>query len=294
MTHKHCARMLVAGALLSTVSIPVHSAIFDRDDREYVSVAQDSPYSPIGIVVSFNVMKVHPFRSSTGFLVDNCNVLTTQSVLAYNYKKKPVGRRLKFQTGIGTLHPQTTKGTVVAVGGGERLQTSEKQAEVGGRDWLLLRLDRCVGESLGHVTLETGPFSLSEFRNLRSVGFPRRRGKKNGATMDPSCNVIGSRGTVWLNDCALIGGEAGDPIFRLAASGSKPHMVVYAMQSVGYVRGEQPIHLIDWYENQAVPMSLVAPQIAPFLSPRSSDKLASQIDSNSALGSECRERLPGR
>ena len=43
-------------------------------------------------------------------------------------------------------------------------------------------------------------------------------------------------------------------------------MEVYAMQSAGF-RGRGAVLLRADYENQAVPMALVASQIAPYLSP---------------------------
>lgn len=261
--------MLACGALLSAISVPGQSAILDRDDREYVSVAQDSPYAPIGIVVEHELTRIRPFRATTGFLVDDCHVLTTQTVM--DYRKNPVGRRLKFQTGIGTSYRQTTKGTVIAVGGAEKFRTREEEFEHGGRDWLLLRLDRCVGANLGHVEIKSGPFIPFDFRNLRSAGFPRPRGKKNGITIDPSCHVYGSNGTLWLNDCAAVAGDAGDPIFRMD-SGARPHIMVYAMQSRAYL-AKEPLPSNKGYENEAVPMYLVAPQIEPFLSVHPSDKL---------------------
>jgi hypothetical protein len=200
---------------------------------------------------------------TTGFLVDDCHVLTSQIVLGYG--QAPLGKRVKFQTAIGTPQHQTTSATVVAAGGFRRNRTADEQYDRGGRDWLLLRLDRCIGASLGHVTLKTGPFSPYEFRNLKSAGYPQHRSRGNGLTVDPSCSVVASRGTVWLNDCATTKGDAGDPIFRISASGAKPQMEVYAMQSAGFKR-RTPVPLTPGYENQAVPMSLIAPQIASYLS----------------------------
>ena len=245
--------------LIAAVATPTHSAIFDRDDRQYVSSAEGSPYSPVGLVTQGLLMR----SFTTGFLVDACHVLTSQGVLGYG--QAPFGKRLKFETAIGTPQHESTKGTVVAAGGFRRNRTSEEQFEKGGRDWLLLRLDTCIGARLGHVTLKAGPFSPYEFRDLKSAGFPEHRSRQRGLTIDPSCRVIASRGTVWLNDCATVKGDAGDPIFRISTSRGKPQMEVYAMQSAGYER-KKPVPLTAGYENQAVPMSLIASQIAPYLS----------------------------
>ena len=249
----------VSTATLGASAAPTHASIYDRDDRQYVSPGEESSFSAVGLVTQGFLMR----SSTTGFLVDDCHVLTSQGVLGYG--QAPFGKRLTFKTGLGTKREEATKGTVVAAGGFKRNRTANQQFERGGRDWLLIRLDRCIGARLGHVTLKTGPYSSDEFRGLKSAGFPEHRSRKAGLTIDPSCRIIGSRGTVWLNDCATVKGDAGDPIFRISTAGSKAQMEVYAMQSAGF-RGRTAVPLRSGYENQAVPMALVAPRIAPYLS----------------------------
>jgi hypothetical protein len=245
--------------MVGAPTTPAQASIFDRDDRQYVSTEEGSPYSAVGLVTQGFLMR----SFTTGFLVDDCHVLTSQGVLGYG--QAPLGKRLTFKTGIGTPRQESTKGTVVAGGGFRRNRTAEEQFNRGGRDWVLLRLDQCIGARLGHVILKAGPFSLYEFRNLKSAGFPEHRNKKNGLTIDSSCRIIASRGTVWLNDCATVKGDAGDPIFRISTAGVKPQMEVYAMQSAGFPQ-RSAVSLRPGYENQAVPMALIAPQIAPYLS----------------------------
>jgi len=249
---------LVCACTLGTViATSSHSAIFARDDRRYLSPTAGSPYSPVGLVVAGSSMK-----RSTGFLVDPCHVLTGEAVLGAGLS--PLGRRAKFKAGIGTPRQVTTGATVIAVGGSEKIQSSAQQSQAGGKDWLLLHLDKCVGATFGYVTLNAGPFSPQEFRDLQSAGYPMGRSIRRGLTLDPSCNLLGSWGTVWTNDCALTRGDEGDPIFRLSTSGGTPRMEVYAMQSAGYIR-KQPVSMVPGYENQAVPISLIAPQIVRYL-----------------------------
>ena len=259
MKHTHPILIAVGAAALGASTTPAQASIFGRDDRQYVSTGEGSPYSAVGLVTQGFLMR----SFTTGFLVDDCHVLTSQGVLGYG--QAPLGKRLTFKTGLGTPREESTKGTVVAAGGFRRNQTSDQQFERGGRDWLLIRLDRCIGVRLGHVTLKTGPYSIDEFRGLKSAGFPEHRRRKAGLTIDPSCQIFARRGTVWLNDCAAVKGDAGDPIFRISTAGSKAPMEVYAMQSAGF-RGRGAVPLRSGYENQAVPMALVAPQIAPYLS----------------------------
>jgi hypothetical protein len=253
-------RILTGAALLGASATPAYSSIFDQDDRQYVTPALGLPYAPIGLVIQRGIIMA---SWTTGFLVDECHVLTSQIVTGYG--QAPYGKRLRFETGMGTPEHQTTKGTVVAAGGFKRNRTALEQYERGGRDWLLVRLDKCIGASLGYVILKTGPFSPYEFRDLKSAGFPKHRDRQRGLTMDPSCRFIGALGTVWLNDCATVRGDAGDPIFRISRAGGNAQIEVYAMQSAGHNPGK-PVPMSSGYENQAVPMYLVVPQIGPFLS----------------------------
>ena len=259
MERTHPMRLLAGLATLVASATPANSAIFHQDDRQYVSSGQGSPYSPIGVVTRGVLI----YSFATGFLVDDCHVLTSQVILGYG--SSPLGKRVSFQTAPRTQQSTLTKGTVVAAGGIVRNRTAEKQYQRGGHNWMLVRLDRCLGARLGHVTLKTGPFSPYEFGGLKSAGYPEHRRRSNGLTVDPSCRITGSRGTVWTNDCATVKGDAGDPIFRVATSSGKPQLEVYAMQSAGFTPAKA-IPLIAGYENQAVPMALIAKQIEPYLS----------------------------
>ena len=248
----------VIALTIGVASNQAPAAIFDRDDRQYVSTAPGSPYSPIGIVSRGSLGEYR----TTGVLVDECDVLTSQHVLGYG--KSPLGKRLKFIGARGTPERVSSMGTVIAVGGLERIHSPAEQFEVRGRDWLLLRLDKCLGVSLGYAVLKTGPFSTGEFRNLQSAGYPGGRSSHTGLTLDPSCRFTGSKGGVWLNDCASMPGNSGGPIFRISGSRSKPQMEVYAIQSAGYAWAA-PVPFAAGYDNQATPVDSIARQIAPYL-----------------------------
>ncbi|MFL6759056.1 trypsin-like serine peptidase [Sphingomonas sp.] len=261
--------------MFAASATPAHSSIFDQDDREYVSLVEGSPYSPVGVVTHGVLL----YTFTTGFLVDDCHVLTSPA--AFGYGQALLGKRAKFQAGFGTPQFASTKGTVVAAGPYGRDRTMKERYERGGGRWVLLRLDQCLGARLGHVALKTGPFSPYEFRDLKSAGYPARRSRKNGITIDPSCRIISGMGTIWNDDCATLKGDAGDPIFRISGSGTKSQIEVYAMQAYGFTPGV-PVPLTAGLENQAIPMSLIAPQIEPYLSANGqrrageSNKLGSQ------------------
>src|SRR5438270_2179524 len=171
MTRTYPVRLLASAAMLAATAAPAHSSIFDQDDREYVSPVEGSPYSPVGVVTRGVLM----LSWTTGFLVDDCHVLTSQAV--FGSGQPSLGERVKFEAGFGTPQFASTKGTVVAAGRSGRDRTIEERYERGGGHWVLLRLDRCLGAKLGHVALKTGPFSPYEFRDLKSAGYPAHRSR---------------------------------------------------------------------------------------------------------------------
>ena len=263
MTRTFSFRLIASGAVLALSAAPGYSVIFDQDDRQYVSPVEGSPYASVGMVTVGSLISPIWYRS-TGFLVDDCHVLTSHVVVGYG--PAPIGKRAKFEAGIGTPQYAVSKGTVVAGGQQERFRTGQEQFERGGGAWILLRLDQCLGTRFGHVVLKTGPFSPYEFRDLKSAGYPVHRSTDRGLTVDPSCSVYSGTDNLWNNDCALVARDAGGPIFRIGSSGGRPQMEVYAMQAYGFVPRE-PILLNPSIENRAIPMSFIAPQIARFLSP---------------------------
>lgn len=258
MKRAHFIRSVGIGALLMTAAAPSQSAIFDRDDRQYVSTPHGSPYAPIGKVIQGRLI----YKWSTGVLVDECDVLTSQS--AFGTGQTPVGRRLTFKAAFRTSQPVSSRGTVVAVGGYEPTSTSPERSALGGRDWLLLRLDECVGARLGYATLKTGPYSPYEFQNVQSAGYPMRRHSRE-LTLDPACAITYGAGSVWMNDCATVRGDSGDPIFRVSTSGGKPRLEVFAIQIAGY-NSYKPIPANPKFQNQAVPVAVIAPEIERYLS----------------------------
>jgi hypothetical protein len=257
MSYAHQARRLIGSTIMAVFAVPSHSAIFERDDRQYVSPIASPLYS-VGLVESGALTT----RRTTGVLVDECHVLTSESILGYGLA--PLGRRVTFDVGMGTRQHMHSSGRVIAAGGREPIRDNVRQREVGDRDWVLIRLKKCIGKMVGYALLKTGPYSPYEFNHVQSVGYPQGRSIRQGITLDPSCRIIGGAGTVWLNDCATMRGDAGGPIFRVLP-GAK-HMEVYAIQTAGYVWSKKPIRLAPWYENQAVPIDLIAPQIEPYLS----------------------------
>jgi V8-like Glu-specific endopeptidase len=259
MLRTYHIRKFAGAALLTAIAVPSQSTIFDRDDRQYVSTAPGSPYAPIGKVIQGRLI----YKWSTGVLVDKCNVLTSQHV--FGTGQTPVGKRLTFKAALGTPQRVSSTGTVVAVGGYEPTSTWAERSALNERDWLLLRLDKCIGASLGYAALKTGPYSPYEFENVQSAGYPVRRHSSKSLTLDPACRITYGIGSVWMNDCATVRGDAGDPLFRISAVGGKPRLEVMAIQVAGY-NSYKPMPTNPKFQNEAVPIALIAPQIEPHLS----------------------------
>lgn len=239
---------------------PITAAIFDSDDRRTVSTAPGSPFAAVGMVKRGSLLG----RYTTGTLVDDCHVLTAQHVLGL--RASAIGQRLTFKAAIGSGHTISSDGTVVAAGGLEKYQTAGQQFDARGSDWLLLRLDTCLGTTLGFARLRLQPAEASDLVHVESAGYPVDVYPGSGLTIDPSCAIRGVYGLVWLNDCAALPGNSGGPIFRLSSSGGKPQLEVYAIQSAAWGKF-MPFR--RGYENQATPVSRILPHIARFLTTRS-------------------------
>lgn len=250
-----CARVVVCLLLLS--ASPGRAAIFGSDDRVLVDTTTGSPYAPVGLVVGAPLY-------GTGVLIADCYALTAQHIFGDRYS--PIGRRLKFIGSVGSGRSIKSKGTVVAVGGLEQSARAAEPYEARARDWILIKLDICLGSYLGSATLVANP-PANELTGLQSAGFPMDRSRSIGLTIDPSCGIRSVRPLVWLNDCAALGGNSGSPIFRITGSGQRHRMEVYAIQSAA-VRKRTILPFAMEYANQATPAWAILPHILSWIRPR--------------------------
>jgi V8-like Glu-specific endopeptidase len=241
----------IAGLALLLLGSPLVAAIFDHDDRVTMPADPSSAYAPIGMVWGDKL--------ATGFLVDECHVLTVQH--AFGEDKSPVGREVVFGALITDAEHWTWSwGTVIAAGGLERRSSDYDKARAA--DWALLRLRQCLGATLGYLRLASAdPAQLPE---LESAGYPSDRTWANGITLDPACRFRGARGPVWLNDCAALTGNSGSPIFAGKADG---RLEVYAMQSAAYELADHDLPFDRGYANVATPMAQILPHIRKLIKP---------------------------
>lgn len=235
------------------------TTIFGSDDRLYVTTARGSPFSPVGFV-SRGLLVEH---FGTGTLIDQCDVLTSQHI--FDLGASPIGKRVNFTAGVGTVDQASSRGTVVLSGGREGYQSANEQYEAVAHDWVLVRLDTCLGAIFGYAKLRAWPRGADALAHLRSIGYPMDRDRHAGATLDPSCKVSGVYVFVWLNNCATLPGSSGGPLFRLSASDHGAVMEIYAIQTAGFAKGSDPI-LWTGNANQATPVAMILPFLQPYLS----------------------------
>lgn len=249
-----CARVVVFFLLLG--ASPARAAIFGSDDRVLVDTTTGSPYAPVGLVMGAPLY-------GTGVLIADCYALTAQHIFGDRYS--PVGRRLKFIGSVGSGRSVKSKGTVVVAGGLEQGARAAEPYEARARDWILIKLDTCLGAYLGSATLVANPHD-NELMTLQSAGFPMDRSRSAGLTIDPSCGIRSVRPLVWLNDCAALGGNSGGPIFRIVGSGQRRRMQVYAIQSAA-VRKRTILPFAMDYANEATPAWVILPHILSWIEP---------------------------
>src|SRR5436190_5572805 len=234
---------------LILASAPASGMIFDHDDRVTRSAVSGSPYAPIGLVWADKL--------ATGFLVDNCHVLTVQHV--FSGKQSAIGRQAFFGALIlDQGHWTASLGKVVAAGGLENHSTNYDAARVS--DWALLRLQTCLGARIGYVRLvEADRETLPQ---LQSAGYPADRKNADGVTIDPDCRVLGARAGLWLNDCAAVSGNSGSPIFSESQDKDGQRLQVYAIQSAAYEFPDHSLPFDTGYANIATPIGIILPHIA--------------------------------
>jgi V8-like Glu-specific endopeptidase len=236
-------------------SVKAAAAVFGLDDRVAVSVAPGSPFSPIGLV--YPASRSH---YATGFLVGRCHVLTVKHVVGDDASAR--NKSLLFSVGPRPIKGRwTSKGIVVADGNFRSRANSHEPGQGRYRDWLLLRLDRCLGAEFGFLRLGDEQLRIGQL--LESAGYPRDR-SLIGPTIDPHCAVRAWVGSTVLHDCASRQGSSGGPIFKRVRQGDSDVIEVVAMHSAGVPdRGVRPFDYA--FSSIAIPIRSILPLIAPYL-----------------------------
>lgn len=228
------------------------AAVFDIDDR---IAEQGTPAD----LMAIGVVRDGNSHRATAFLVGDCEVLTARH--ASGKRSTAIGQRLMFAR--PGAEDGGSSGTVVAEGEFDP-RHHRHPADYQG-DWMLLRLERCLGR--GGVAVQLNPVSISWPRSsptMQSAGFPGQRRWRKGITRDPACRVRMVINGICQNDCAALPGDSGSPLFTLEGEGDQRRMIVYAMQvAADHWPGVQPWQVSR--ANLAIDASVIAPLIAPFL-----------------------------
>ena len=210
---------------LLLLAAPAVGATFERDDRIAIT-RPGADFLPIGIVKGGKGIAY-----ATGFLVGACHVLTVKH--AAGRVAIVAGRRMMFRLPFAGSDGASA-GTVVAagkldlVGDPDRLDRSE--------DWLLLRLDRCLGQRFGSLALadgpdKSGPIRIAGTGPLFSAGFPNDQSWRRQLTIDPACRLRGVSGHLFVHDCSSLPGNSGSPIFTTKWRDGYASVEVLAMHS---------------------------------------------------------------
>jgi V8-like Glu-specific endopeptidase len=246
------------------VSVPAFAAVFEQDNRFTPPTEQNSPYAPIGVVRPLSGLGSWALlRYTTGFLVDDCHVLTAQHLLGDD--TSPIGKRVRFTGGFTSPTRLTSHGTVTAAGGVEnyggydRHKGSERYEAARAHDWMLIRLDQCIGKQLGFLHLKP---ELPAW-NVESAGFPNKFFRQP-LKLDPSCRVRYRTKLLFLNDCAVEPGNSGSPVFSEVRQGDQIVLEVYAIESAGWMTNKPcPFSWAD--ANIATPVSGMWGQVSQAL-----------------------------
>ena len=224
--------------LLALMSTSAPATIFEVDDR--VAVAPVGELAAIGIVTGGDHMDY-----GTGFLIGACTVLTARHAAGV---VSPVGRFMEFRA-----KGKRSRGVVIAAG---KYHPADQLPRALKEDWLLLRLDKCLGRSVGYLTLSAlGPSAMVE-----AAGYPGDR-PITALTIDRQCTVR-SIGRGELNhDCATLPGNSGGPILQRDPAG---RLVAVGINVAGDNRAvPEPFQARN--ANVAVETATLLPLICPLL-----------------------------
>lgn len=144
---------------------------------------------PVGLVRSLGIGQ----KVANGVLISPCHLLTVRH---FTKAKDPVGSRILFTA----RDRSRSKGTVVASGTGPNPRDHTDWSD----DWALIRLDRCLGDVLGHLPI--GADALLPAVSAAAMV------NHTGALYHQDCKAVKlTRGSLEV-DCYIQQGFSGGPI----------------------------------------------------------------------------------
>ena len=229
-----------------------NAAIFGADDRIRVAARENSPLAAVGRISSKN-------RHGSGFLVSECHVLSAKHILSDG--KSAVGRNVKFKITLRSGEVVSSHGAVIANGEFDIADQLANPALDRRSDWMLIRLDDCLGRRLGYLELaEHDVPGIGE--PIRSAGYPE--GSLGQLVIDPTCQVHFQTDGEWRHDCAVLRGNSGGPIFRHDLVDGRERVRVFGMHT-GAHHWVKPRPFDPRDANAATKAHFLAEAIRPFL-----------------------------
>ena len=232
------SRLPVLGAVilaLFAAVAAVHNASaagFGADDRVARVREKGTLYGAIGLMVHSNGFES---EAGTAFLVSPCHVMTAYHVVA-GKGKIGTSDTATFYVGEGDEGPAYNGGRRYAEssvahpvvwgnfidGESDNITQRVKAAQSNGwNDWVLLKLDRCLGDpASGWGYLKFDPVATRDLTRAgetplaMAVGLPKDKDEES-LTEDPSCRMVGQMyESGWQHDCFTLPGNSGGPILQ--------------------------------------------------------------------------------
>jgi tetratricopeptide (TPR) repeat protein/V8-like Glu-specific endopeptidase len=239
------SRLPVLGAVILALFAVVagvgnaSAAGFGDDDRVSRVREKGTLYGAIGLVVHSNGIES---EAGTGFLVSPCHVMTAYHVVA-GKRRISESDTATFYVGEGNEGPEYSGGRRYAEGtdahpviwgnffDGESENIAQRVKAVqsnGWNDWVLLKLDRCLGDPAnGWGYLKLDPMATREMTRAGetpaaiAIGLPKDKDEK-ALTEDPSCRIVGQMyESGWQHDCLTLPGNSGGPILERKTEGAE-------------------------------------------------------------------------
>lgn len=185
------------------------------------------PIGTVHFVSSAANELIRPSPRGSGFLVGPCYIVTAKHVAP---RKRPIiGARLRFNA-----PGHSAGGTVIAAGDNS---SAWSMGPARGGDWLLARLDRCLGDQLGWFRLSAARFTATpQFFGrgapLAVGGFPGVRDRSAGVVVGRKCVVqaVLIDGTI-TSSCQADYGQSGGPMFTESLEDGRLSLVAFGIIS---------------------------------------------------------------
>ena len=184
---------------------------------------------------------------ATAFLVSPCYIVTNyHAVFGESSNPNKTDFSNSFYTFAGQgQHYQKTNAKPVVWGDYNKLSST-------GNDWAILKLDTCVGQTLGWLDAAEMDASKMVGLTVSSSGYPGDKALSDLWT-DPSCKIIKKQkgdDSAWLNTCAARPGASGSPLIHVGADGV-PRVVAIQAHTQHETAGVLPVY-DDAHANVAV------------------------------------------